>query len=71
MCVQSLLQSAISETPQPGKINIDVLELNRLRRSLLIGSHVWDHRLNSLDSLVKRSATSSIKHGNNSCEEVN
>ncbi|XP_028781474.1 putative 1-phosphatidylinositol-3-phosphate 5-kinase FAB1C [Neltuma alba] len=67
---QSLLQSAKSETSQPGKIDLDVLELNRLKRSLLIDSHVWDHRLYSLDSLIKRSATSSIKHGNKSCEDV-
>lgn len=61
-CVQNLLQSAISETPQPGKMDLDILELNHLRRSLLIGSHVWDHRLYSLDSLIKRSSTSKVKH---------
>ncbi|CAL0312145.1 unnamed protein product [Lupinus luteus] len=56
----SLLQSA-PETPQPGKVVLDIMELNCLRRSLLIGSHVWDHRLNSLDSLIKRSLTSKVK----------
>ncbi|KAF7808767.1 putative 1-phosphatidylinositol-3-phosphate 5-kinase FAB1C [Senna tora] len=67
---QNLLQSAISaETPQLEKIDLDILELNRLRRTLLIGSHVWDHRLSSLDSLI-RSSTSKVKHGNKSCAEV-
>ncbi|CAI8616168.1 unnamed protein product [Vicia faba] len=34
-------------------MTLDILELNRLRRSLLIGSHVWDHKLSTLDSLTK------------------
>ncbi|KAI9084110.1 hypothetical protein K1719_033908 [Acacia pycnantha] len=66
---QSLLQSATSETSEPGKIDLDVLELNRLKRSLLIGSRLWDHRLHSLDSRIKGSPTSSINHGNKSREE--
>ncbi|OIW10205.1 hypothetical protein TanjilG_27956 [Lupinus angustifolius] len=65
----SLLQSA-PETPQPGKVVLDILELNCLRRSLLIGSHVWDHRLNSLDSLIKRSLTSKVKTVSKLCAEV-
>ncbi|RDX99382.1 putative 1-phosphatidylinositol-3-phosphate 5-kinase FAB1C, partial [Mucuna pruriens] len=48
-------------TPQSGKMALDILELNRLRRSLLIGSYVWDHQLYSLDSLIKRSFNSKIK----------
>ncbi|KAK7317860.1 hypothetical protein RJT34_02436 [Clitoria ternatea] len=53
-----------SETPQPRRMALDILELNRLRRSLLIGSHVWDHRLYSLDSLIKRSFSSKVKQEN-------
>ncbi|KAK7362580.1 hypothetical protein VNO77_04697 [Canavalia gladiata] len=64
-----LLQPA-SETPQPGKMVLDILELNRLRRSLLIGSHVWDHRLYSLDSLIKRSFSSKAKQENEICAGV-
>ncbi|KAE9607293.1 putative 1-phosphatidylinositol-3-phosphate 5-kinase [Lupinus albus] len=65
----SLLQP-VPETPQPGKVALDILELNSLRRSLLIGSHVWDHRLNSLDSLIKKSLTSKVKPVIELCAEV-
>ncbi|KAK7252010.1 hypothetical protein RIF29_35680 [Crotalaria pallida] len=65
----SLLQLA-TETPQPGKVAVDILELNCLRRSLLIGSHVWDHRLNSLDSLIKRNLSSKVKPTSELCSEV-
>ncbi|XP_020239345.1 putative 1-phosphatidylinositol-3-phosphate 5-kinase FAB1C [Cajanus cajan] len=64
-----LLQSG-TVTPQPGKMALDILELNRLRRSLLIGSHVWDHRLYSLDSLIKRSFSSKVKQENELCADV-
>ncbi|KAL2344760.1 hypothetical protein Fmac_006045 [Flemingia macrophylla] len=57
-------------TPQSGKMALDILELNRLRHSLLIGSHVWDHRLYSLDCLIKRSFSSKVKQENESCAEV-
>ncbi|KAL8120754.1 putative 1-phosphatidylinositol-3-phosphate 5-kinase FAB1C [Apium graveolens] len=33
-------------------VTLDVFELNRLRQSLLILSHDWEHRLSSLDSLL-------------------
>src|ERR1044072_5139933 len=50
---------------------LDILELNRLKRSLLIGSHVWDHRLYSLDSLIKRNLSSStVKHENELSADV-
>lgn len=65
-----LLQSA-KESAEPGKTNLDILELNRLRRSLLIGSHVWDHRLYSLDSIVKRSLSSKVKQQNESHADFN
>ncbi|XP_057753345.1 putative 1-phosphatidylinositol-3-phosphate 5-kinase FAB1C [Arachis stenosperma] len=58
------------ETPLPGKMAVDILELNRLRRSLLIGSYVWDHRLYSLDSHIKRSRRFKGKQENESCPEV-
>ncbi|CAL0313575.1 unnamed protein product [Lupinus luteus] len=65
----SFLQSA-PKTPQPGKVALDILELNCLRRSLLIGSHVWDNRLNSLDSLIKRCLTSKVEPVSELCAEV-
>lgn len=46
------------ETSQPGQVAVDILELNRLRHTLVIGSHVWDRRLYSLDSLLTRNSTS-------------
>ncbi|XP_061358539.1 putative 1-phosphatidylinositol-3-phosphate 5-kinase FAB1C [Gastrolobium bilobum] len=55
-----LLKSA-TETPQPQKMALDILELNRLRLSLLICSHVWDNRLCSLDSFSKRCLSSKFK----------
>jgi 1-phosphatidylinositol-3-phosphate 5-kinase len=33
------------------KPNIDILELNRVRRSLLLDAHTWDRRLCGIDSL--------------------
>ncbi|KAK9277105.1 hypothetical protein L1049_006644 [Liquidambar formosana] len=66
-----LLQPAGVETSQSGQTAVDILELNRLRRFLLIGSHVWDHRFNSLDSLLKtRSSSSKVSQGNASYTEL-
>ncbi|XP_075633057.1 putative 1-phosphatidylinositol-3-phosphate 5-kinase FAB1C [Castanea sativa] len=58
-----LLQPAIMETSQPDWLVGDILELNRLRRSLLVASHVWDQRLCSLDSLLKKSSISKAAQG--------
>ncbi|KAM0016737.1 putative 1-phosphatidylinositol-3-phosphate 5-kinase [Helianthus debilis subsp. tardiflorus] len=41
---------------------IDVLELNRLRHSLMIDLHVWDQRLESLNSIFKRNSSFEVKH---------
>lgn len=49
---------------------LDILELNHLRRSLLIGSRVWDHRFYSLDSYIKKTFSSKLKQGNETCSEV-
>ncbi|CAN6675494.1 unnamed protein product [Malus baccata var. baccata] len=58
------LQPAFVGTSEPGQMPVvDVLELNRLRRSLLIGSHVWDRQLYSLDSLLKRTPVSMATDG--------
>ncbi|XP_038999582.1 putative 1-phosphatidylinositol-3-phosphate 5-kinase FAB1C isoform X2 [Hibiscus syriacus] len=45
-----LLQPVIMETSNLGPAAVDLLELNRIRRSLLISLHVWDQQLNSLDT---------------------
>ncbi|KAK4263936.1 hypothetical protein QN277_029286 [Acacia crassicarpa] len=62
----SLLVSETTETSQPRKTALDILELNRLRHSLLIGLQVWDHRLYYLDSLIKKISSSKFKEGNES-----
>lgn len=46
----------------------DILELNRLKRTLLIGSHVWDQRLSSL--LETRISVSKTKQGDASHAEM-
>ncbi|XP_050375007.1 putative 1-phosphatidylinositol-3-phosphate 5-kinase FAB1C [Argentina anserina] len=58
------LQPAFVETTEPGQTAVmDVLELNRLRRSLLIGSHVWDRQLYSLNSLIQKNPVSRASDG--------
>ncbi|XP_044492106.1 putative 1-phosphatidylinositol-3-phosphate 5-kinase FAB1C isoform X2 [Mangifera indica] len=49
-----VLQPVIMETSEPCQTPVDILELNRLRRALLIGSHAWDLQLCSLSSLLKK-----------------
>ncbi|KAJ4874800.1 putative 1-phosphatidylinositol-3-phosphate 5-kinase FAB1C [Raphanus sativus] len=36
--------------------SLDILELNRLRRALMIGSHAWDHQLYLLNSQLKKAS---------------
>ncbi|XP_048546330.1 putative 1-phosphatidylinositol-3-phosphate 5-kinase FAB1C [Triticum urartu] len=36
---------------------VDVLELNRLRRELVLDAHVWDRRLHMMHSLTKKNCT--------------
>ncbi|KAK6931003.1 Phosphatidylinositol-4-phosphate 5-kinase, core [Dillenia turbinata] len=55
---RGFLQSPGVESSQSGQMAVDILELNCLRRSLLIGSYVWDWRLYSLDSLLKTRSSS-------------
>lgn len=57
-------------TSQPGRMAVDILELNRLRRSLLVGSHVWDRQLYSLDSLLKKSSISKTSQGDASYAQL-
>ncbi|CAJ2650228.1 unnamed protein product [Trifolium pratense] len=62
--------NSASETVEPGNMASDILELNRLRRSLLIDSHVWDQRLCQLDSLIKKCLSPKIKQENESSADV-
>lgn len=42
------------EALPPGQMAPDILQLNGLRRALLIGSHAWDRQLHSLQSILKK-----------------
>uniref|UniRef100_A0A7N1A8F9 1-phosphatidylinositol-3-phosphate 5-kinase n=3 Tax=Kalanchoe fedtschenkoi TaxID=63787 RepID=A0A7N1A8F9_KALFE len=57
---KDVLQPSCSEVSKQDPMAVDILELNSLRRSLLIGSHVWDRRLYTLDSLIN-TLTPSLK----------
>ncbi|KAH7840020.1 hypothetical protein Vadar_011497 [Vaccinium darrowii] len=60
----ALLQTSGEETLPVYQTSVDILGLNCLRRSLIIGLHVWDRRLCSLDSLFKtRSLISEVTRG--------
>lgn len=48
---QALLLPVILGSAHSFKSNIDILELNRIRRSLLLDAHTWDCRLCGIDSL--------------------
>lgn len=53
---QDLLQPPNKEIQEQDQAEIDILEINRLRHSLIISSDVWDRRLYLLDSLLRRSS---------------
>ncbi|KAG0543648.1 hypothetical protein BDA96_02G207200 [Sorghum bicolor] len=48
---EALLLPVIMGSAHSFKSNIDILELNRIRRSLLLDAHTWDCRLCDIDSL--------------------
>ncbi|CAN1317714.1 Putative 1-phosphatidylinositol-3-phosphate 5-kinase FAB1C [Linum perenne] len=50
-----MLKLAVMESLPPGQEGVDILDLNRTRRSLIIDSRVWDRQIYSLDSLLKTS----------------
>ena len=51
--LQILLLPVIRESRSPMQASIDILELNRLRRGLLLDAYIWDRRLCHVDSLLK------------------
>ncbi|KAJ6982029.1 1-phosphatidylinositol-3-phosphate 5-kinase FAB1C isoform X1 [Populus alba x Populus x berolinensis] len=63
-----MLQLAIMESSD--QTVVDILELNRIRRALLIGSHVWEQKLFSLDSVLKTNSLVKAKEGGVSCTEL-
>ncbi|KAL6596092.1 hypothetical protein ACP70R_047456 [Stipagrostis hirtigluma subsp. patula] len=48
-----LLLPVIRDTDHPMQASIDILELNRLRRGLLLDAYIWDRRLCHVDSVLK------------------
>ncbi|XP_065856186.1 putative 1-phosphatidylinositol-3-phosphate 5-kinase FAB1C [Euphorbia lathyris] len=65
-----VLQVNIVGTSHVGQRTLDILELNNLRRALIIGSHVWDRQLYSLDSLLKTNAVVKAIHGEAQLKEL-
>ncbi|KAF5205875.1 1-phosphatidylinositol-3-phosphate 5-kinase FAB1A [Thalictrum thalictroides] len=54
---ESLLHPVCTDDPHYWEIALDILELNRLKRCVLMDSYIWDHRLYSLESLLKNKAS--------------
>ncbi|KAL0877824.1 hypothetical protein Bca101_027530 [Brassica carinata] len=40
--------------------SLDILELNRLRRALMIGSHAWDHQIFLLNTQLKKASDDNV-----------
>lgn len=57
-----LLKPVSTENDQPSQEILDILELNRLKRRLLIDSVVWDRRLCFLDSFSKSKSSTAKVH---------
>ncbi|KAM7275562.1 hypothetical protein ACFE04_017428 [Oxalis oulophora] len=51
-----VLQPVLIETSEPVQTDVDIVELNRLRHALLIGSRVWDHQLHMLEAALRKSS---------------
>ncbi|XP_018733285.2 putative 1-phosphatidylinositol-3-phosphate 5-kinase FAB1C isoform X1 [Eucalyptus grandis] len=58
---QELLELATMESSQQGQTTIDILEMNRALRSLIIGSRVWDRRLHTLNLLLGRNSPKTMQ----------
>ncbi|XP_050235071.1 putative 1-phosphatidylinositol-3-phosphate 5-kinase FAB1C [Mercurialis annua] len=66
----NMLQVAIGGRSQFGPATLDILELNSLRRALLVGSHVWDRQLYSLETLLKTNSVVWAIHGDAKMKEL-
>ncbi|KAJ4843400.1 hypothetical protein Tsubulata_013306 [Turnera subulata] len=66
----AMLQPVVMESSQLCQTAADILELNRLRRSLLIGSQMWDRKLYSLDSLLKTNSDAKSAQRIASCSDL-
>ncbi|XP_010552722.1 PREDICTED: putative 1-phosphatidylinositol-3-phosphate 5-kinase FAB1C isoform X2 [Tarenaya hassleriana] len=57
------LQPIFVENIQESQSTLDILELNRLRRALLIGSYAWDHQLCLLNSRLRKACAIKASDG--------
>ncbi|GER45066.1 1-phosphatidylinositol-3-phosphate 5-kinase [Striga asiatica] len=55
------LTNDIAHEPRKSQPAVDILELNRLRRQLLVQSYMWDHRLIYADSLDNKTQLTDIE----------
>jgi 1-phosphatidylinositol-3-phosphate 5-kinase len=60
-----LLLPLIRVSNHPMQSSIDILELNRLRRGLLLDAYIWDRRLCHVDSLLKTHGHIAKKNSDN------
>lgn len=58
-----MLEPALAASSQLCRISVDILELNRLRWLLVMGSHVWERRLYSLDLLLETNSPKAKRDG--------
>ncbi|KAF2916098.1 putative 1-phosphatidylinositol-3-phosphate 5-kinase FAB1C [Oryza sativa Japonica Group] len=58
---ETLLLPVIRGSTHSMKSSIDILELNRLRRGLLLDAYIWDCRLCNISSITKDGRASRIK----------
>ncbi|KAJ4972617.1 hypothetical protein NE237_005791 [Protea cynaroides] len=68
MELKKLLRKEKRFAKPSGQASVDILELNHLRRCLLVGSFIWDCQLCSLDSLLR--TKSSVSKSDSSIQEA-
>ncbi|KAI4381477.1 hypothetical protein MLD38_007546 [Melastoma candidum] len=59
--VLGLFMANTTESSQHAQSSVDILKLNRIRRSLVIGSRLWDRRLYSINFLLERTSPKADK----------
>ncbi|XP_050383832.1 1-phosphatidylinositol-3-phosphate 5-kinase FAB1B isoform X2 [Argentina anserina] len=64
---EELLEKTLKREHKKGQLNIDILDINRLRRQLFFQSYMWDHRLVYAASVNENSFQDSLD--NNSFHE--
>ncbi|KAK4779853.1 hypothetical protein SAY87_015959 [Trapa incisa] len=50
---RDILEPMAADSSQMGQVSLDILELNRLQWLLVMGSHVWEQKLYSLNLLLE------------------